>query len=106
MAKELIEGEICDMVCFLVKAESRLGRSTVIDLSSTHENRFRQIDHRTIEHIIYNNAKYELKKGGKKAESDVADLKKDEPKWDFAKLSVGNSFSGTHYYKTGDIKGD
>jgi len=73
LAKELIEGEICDMVCFLVKAESRLGRSTVIDLSGTHENRFRQIDHRTIEHIIYNNAKYELKKGGKKAESDVAD---------------------------------
>ncbi len=73
MAKELIAGEICEMVCFLVKAESRLGRSTVIDISSTHENRFRQIDHRNIEYIIYNNAKYELKKGGKKVESDVAD---------------------------------
>ena len=30
--KELLEGEICEMVCRLVKAESKLGRSTVIDL--------------------------------------------------------------------------
>jgi hypothetical protein len=73
LVKELIEGEICEMVCFLVKAESRLGRSTVIDLSSTNDNRFRQIDHRAIEHIIYSNVKYELNKGGKRAESDVAD---------------------------------
>lgn len=106
LAKELLEGEICEMVCRLVKAESRLGRSTVIDLSSTHENKFRQIDHRTIEHIIVNNAKYELKKGSKKVEADSEEKKKDEPKWDFSKMAVGNTFSGTSYYKTSDIKGD
>ena len=106
LAKQLLEGEICEMVCCLVKADSRLGRSTVIDLTSTNENKFRQIDHRTIEHIIVNNAKHELKKGSKKAESDDAEKKKDEPKWDFLKLAVGNTFSGTSYYKTIDIKGD
>lgn len=95
------------MVCRLVKAESRLGRSTVIDLCGAHENKFRQIDHRTIEHIIINNAKYELKKGSKKVEADDREeKKKDEPNWDFSKLAVGNTFSGTNYYLTSDIKGD
>jgi len=106
LAKELIEGEICEMVCCLVKAESRLGRSTVIDLSSTKESRFRQIDHRTIEYIIFNNAKYELKKASKKVELDADEKKKDEPKWDFSKLAVGNTFSGTSYYKTTNVNGD
>ncbi len=41
LAKELIEGEECTMTCHLVKAESSLGRSTVIDLTSKHENKFR-----------------------------------------------------------------
>ena len=93
------------MVCHLVKAETNLGRSTVIDLLSTHENKFRQIDHRTIEFIIINNTKYELKKGGKKvdANEDDDDKKKDEPKWDFKKLAIGDTFSGTSYYKTSDV---
>ncbi len=34
LAKSLIEGEPCSMVCHLVKAENNLGRSTVIDLSA------------------------------------------------------------------------
>jgi len=93
------------MVCRLVNAESKLGRSTVIDLQSTHENKFRQIDHRTIEEIIVNNVKYELKKGSKRAEPEDDAKAKDEPKWDFSKLAVGNIFSGTSYYKTTD-KGD
>ena len=46
------------MVCRLIKAESKLGRSTVIDLLTSHENKFRMIDHRTIEYIIINNTKY------------------------------------------------
>jgi hypothetical protein len=41
------------------------------------------IDHRTIEYIIINNTKYELKKGGKKIEPEDVEMKKDEPKWDF-----------------------
>lgn len=53
LAKSLIEGEPCTMVCHLVKAENNLGRSTVIDLSAATENKFRQVDHRTIESIIF-----------------------------------------------------
>lgn len=40
-AKELIEGEDCTLVCHLIKAESALGRSTVIDLTTEHANKFR-----------------------------------------------------------------
>lgn len=65
-AKGIIEGEECTMVCHLIKAESSLGRSTVIDLTTKHANKFRQVDHRSINYIIINNVKYVLKKGGKK----------------------------------------
>ncbi len=40
-AKDLIEGEECTMTCHLVKAESVLGRSTVIDLLTKSTNKFR-----------------------------------------------------------------
>ena len=92
LARELIEGEECTMVCHLVKAESSLGRSTVIDLSTSHANKFRKVDHRSINWIIINNCKYVLKKGGKKRVVEESDdemggadkKKKDEPKWDFS----------------------
>jgi len=95
------------MTCHLVKAESSLGRSTVIDLTSSHENKFRQVDHRTINYIIYHNKKYILKKGGKKSDlseessddEDGVKKKKEEPKWNSAELAVGNVFSGTNYYR-------
>ena len=86
------------MICHLVKAENHLGRSTVIDLTAKTENKFRQIDHRTIESIIFKNVKYSLKKGAKKVEEDE-EKKKDGPKWDAKKLAVGNWFSGTSYFK-------
>ena len=63
------------MTCHLVKAENLLGRSTVIDLTAKTENKFRQIDHRTIEYIISYNTKYVLKKGSKKAEKDEEEKK-------------------------------
>ena len=65
-------------------------------------NPFRQIDHRSIEYIIYNNVKYYLKKGAKKVaedEDEEEDKKKDKAKWDVKKLAVGNWFSGTSYFK-------
>ena len=68
------------MTCHLVKAENLLGRSTVIDLTAKTENKFRQIDHRTIEYIISYNTKYVLKKGSKKAEKDEEEKKGE--KWD------------------------
>lgn len=96
------------MVCHLVKTENLLGRSTVIDLSSKSDNKFRQVDHRSIEFIIFKNAKCVLKKGAKKADVDMKDeeKKKDEPLWDKKQLAVGNWFSGTAYYKVKKIEGD
>ena len=85
------------MTCHLVKAENLLGRSTVIDLTAKTDNKFRQIDHRTIEYIIANNTKYVLKKGSKKAEKDEEEKKGE--KWDKRQLAVGNWFSGTSYFK-------
>ena len=102
------------MTCHLVEAESSLGRSTVIDLTSKSDNKFRQVDHRTINYIIYHNIKYVLKKGGKKqakadesdAEMDEGKKKKEEPKWNSAELAVGNVFSGTSYFKATSVSGD
>ena len=52
----------------------------MIDLGTKSPNKFRQIDHRSIESIIFQNVKYVLKKGAKAAEPEF--LKKDEAKWD------------------------
>lgn len=89
LTKELIEGEICTMVCRLIQTEQSLGRSTVIDFSAASENKFRQVDHRTIDNIVYKNIRYILKKGGKKmSEDEIVALcnDKDRPKWDYKKL--------------------
>ena len=66
LVKQIVDGEVCRMICHLVEAENMLGRSTVIDLNAKGENKFRQVDHRSIEFIILRNVKYTLKKSGKK----------------------------------------
>ena len=91
------------MVCHLVKVENNLGRSTVIDLNAETPSKFRQVDHRSIEWIIFENTKYVLKQGGKK--NDVEEKKKDEPLWDPKKLAVGNWFSSTMYLDVTEPKG-
>jgi hypothetical protein len=108
-AKDISEGEECTLTCHLVECENSLGRSTVIDLATKDKNKFRQIDHRTINYIIARNVKYSLRKGAKKAgadSDDEADKKKDQPKWDHSKLDVGNTFSGTSYFKAVAEDGD
>ena len=104
LSKDLIAGSECTMTCHLVQVENNLGRSLVIDLNAKGPSKFRQIDHRSIEHIIFENAKYVLKKGAKPFEEDY-EKKKAEPKWDSSKLAVGNWFSGTSYYQAVDDKG-
>ena len=96
------------MTCHLVKVENNLGRSTVIDLNATTPNKFRQIDHRSIEYLIFKNVKYVLKKGSKKASEDeeMEEQKKDEPLWDYTQLAVGNWFSTTQYFAVKSIAGD
>jgi len=41
ITKEIVEGKDCEMTCHLINTENNLGRSTVIDLSATSENKFR-----------------------------------------------------------------
>lgn len=79
------------MVCHLVTVENNLGRSTCIDLNAKGPNKFRQIDHRSIESIIFKNTKFLLKKGAKartvesSTEADTSEDKKSvakPKKWD------------------------
>lgn len=41
LVKQIVDGEVCRMICHLVEAENMLGRSTVIDLNAKGENKFR-----------------------------------------------------------------
>ena len=88
------------MTCHMVQVENNLGRSLVIDLKADSDNKFRQVDHRTIESIVFKNVKYVLKRGGKNFSDIDTYVPKDEAKWDAKKLEVGDMFSGTSYYKT------
>lgn len=87
------------MTCHLVKVENHLGRSTVIDLTANTPNKFRQVDHRSIQWIIFKNVKYSLKKGGKKEDADEdEEYKKPKTLWNPKELAVGNWFSNTNYF--------
>ena len=101
LAKQLITGSDCKLTCHMVEVENNLGRSLVRDLKTDSANKFRQIDHRTIESIIFKNVKYVLKKSGGKNFGDIdTHVPKEEAKWDSSKLAIGNVFSGTSYYET------
>ena len=50
------------MVCHLVECDNNLGRSVVVDLNAIPGKNIRQVDHRTIDHIIFKNVKYVLGK--------------------------------------------
>jgi len=107
LAKELSEGGLTTMTCHLVDVENNLGRSTVIDLTAKSDNKFRQIDHRTIQYIIFKNVKYVLKKGGKKEAEDEEEKKGgDKALWDKKDLVVGNWFSRTSYFQVKQIMGN
>ena len=88
----------------MIEVENNLGRSLVIDLNSKSPSKFRQVDHRSIDYIIFKNVKYVLKKGAK-ASDEEENRKKDDPKWESSKLAVGNWFSGTNYYRSEEDKG-
>ena len=98
LAKEIIEGRQVKKICHMIEVENNLGRSLVIDLSANSENKFRQIDHRSIEFIIFKNVKYTLKKGAKSQDLDERE-DKNALLWDKDSLNVGDWFSGTKYFK-------
>lgn len=92
MAKALGEGETCTLIGHFIENDYFMGRTLVIDLEAPIYNRFRQVDHRTIQSIILRNVKYTL---GRKSTLKDLELPKEEPryKWDVKKLQVGNWFS-------------
>ena len=59
LAKELLVGKETTIVGRLSKAEGRMGRSLVIDLPTQG---YRQVDHRTLKHLIIDNVKHTIKK--------------------------------------------
>jgi hypothetical protein len=110
LAKSLLEGEECIIVGKMVNLEPKLGRSMVKDLRVPFGYNLRQVDHRTIEWIIFKNRKFILKKPGKKYPAlPEAALKIEDPihtKWNLDKLSVGNWFSDTKYLRVDSIRSD
>jgi len=53
LAKGIVTGQECEMTCHMVEVENNLGRSLVIDLGTKSPNKFRQVDHRSIDYIIF-----------------------------------------------------
>lgn len=103
MSTQILTGKETVIVGKLVKLEPRLGRSTIKDVRISWGHSIRQVDHRTINWIIFKNRKYVLKKSGKKypdlpkAAYDISNPI--NTRWTPAKLSVGNWFSDTKYLK-------
>lgn len=67
LIKEAFKGEERILTGYLVRTETGFGRSTVVDLAlergnAEYDNRLRQVDHRTLNWLIYKNVKYVVKK--------------------------------------------
>lgn len=77
----------------------------MIDLNHGPVNNIRQVDHRTIEYIIFKNVKYCLGTKAKGQTNDDLPLKHvmGTPKWDGSKIGVGNWFSQISYYQVKDL---
>ena len=56
LSKAIVLGKQMEMVGHLTRSEQKLGRSSVIDLNAHIP--FKQIDHRTVQSLIYKNVKY------------------------------------------------
>ena len=108
LAKALLQGEECVIVGKMINLEPKLGRSMIKDLRVPFGYNLRQVDHRTVEWIIFKNRKFILKKSGKKYPVlPEAALKIEDPihtKWNIDKLSVGDWFSDTKYLRVDNIK--
>lgn len=67
LIKEAFKGEERTLTGYLVQTETGFGRSTVIDLeverdtTKDYDNRLRQVDHRSLNWLIYKNVKYVVK---------------------------------------------
>lgn len=62
ISKDLNKGEERTLIGYLLEVNNEMGRSTAIDLEiEKGQNRLRQIDHRTINYLIFKNTKYIVK---------------------------------------------
>jgi len=95
ISKTITEGEVVEITGHLLESENNLGRSLVVDLDAPKNNNIRQVDHRTIQFIIFRNVKYTL--GRKAPGTEELPLKYDfkAPKWAGAKLSASSWFSSS-----------
>ena len=101
ISKELAEGETTTIVGHLVNKEREMGRSLIIDLNAPLDNRFRQVDHRTIQSIVLRNVKYNLAKKSTLNTLIPFDGDTQKPKWTLSKLQKGDWFSELQYYRLG-----
>ena len=95
-------GEDCVITGHLAGVETTLGRSLIFDLNAN--NGYKQVDHRTINWIIYKNVKYSLGKGAKAQELPLKPA--DGDKWDSSQIKNGQWFSATSYYNVKQIIDD
>ena len=61
LAEEILTGEESTITGHLLKSETLMGRSAVINLNAERQPAYRQIDHRTIKELITGNKRYILK---------------------------------------------
>lgn len=73
LSKELSEGKAHTITGHLIDDENLMGRSFIADLNAPKDSNVRQVDHRTIQSIIFRNVKYEL--GRKKPGTEEVPLK-------------------------------
>jgi len=72
LSKSVTDGDECTITGYLTEIENDLGRSLVIDLNANPKSNFRQVDHRSINWIIFKNIKYSV---GKKTHTEELPLK-------------------------------
>ena len=101
LLKEISSGMQMTMIGHLVDFNVHLGRSLIVDLEAPIYNRYRQVDHRTIQSIVLRNVKYKLGSKSQLAEfqKQQEEAPKKKEKWDLTKLKVGDWFSEMQYYK-------
>ena len=100
----MIDGITVEITGHLVESENYLGRSLIIDLNNVAPYNFRQVDHRTIEHIIFKNVKYCVgKRTGDAPDQLPIKHAHDIIKWVPSNLTANNWFSSISYYKIKEI---
>ena len=105
IAKTIMEGKQCTLIGHLVQSEQQMGRTLVIDCQAPADNRFRQVDHRTIQSLILRGVKYNLGKKSTLSSQSDQPFSNIKQKWDPSKLQVGNWFSESQYYQLFDSCG-